>query len=153
MREYLILRSFTGSQNGIDSESFEAGATRELSDSLVAALGGTNGGFVKEAGHAATEIANAPLALADAVLDAIAGIEPRELADGEMLEEGDLPELAEDRETKVTGPEETKPAKPLNKMSKAELVTYALTVHGLELVPDTMTVKDMIAAIEAAGNA
>ena len=42
-----------------------------------------------------------------------------------------------------------KPAKPLNKMSKAELVALGLTL-GLELVPDSMTVKDMIAQIEAA---
>lgn len=42
-------------------------------------------------------------------------VQPRELAEGEMLEEGELPDgstahPADDRETKVTGPEETKPA-------------------------------------------
>lgn len=163
MKAYLILRSFTGSQNGIDSESFEAGTTRDLCDSLVRALGGATSGYVKEAGAAAAEIAKAPSALAEPVLDVIAGIQPRELAEGEKLEAADLPEgsplqqgdrvnPAELRETKVTGPTETKPAKRLDKMSKAELVTHALTTHGLELTPDTMTVKEMIAAIEAKGN-
>lgn len=118
MKQYLILQSFTGSQNGIDSENFVAGTTRNLSNSLVQALGGTASGYVKEAEVAAAEIAKAPAALADAVKGAIAEteIQPRELAEGEMLEEGDLPEgatvkLAEDRETKVVEPEETKPAK------------------------------------------
>jgi hypothetical protein len=53
---------------------------------------------------------------------------------------------AETRETKVTGP--TEPKKPLHKMSKAELVAHGLS-FGLELTPDSMTVKEMIAAIEA----
>lgn len=54
------------------------------------------------------------------------------------------------RETKVTGPEETKPAaKPLHKMSKAELCAHAVDL-GLELSPDNMTAKQMIAAIEKA---
>lgn len=53
------------------------------------------------------------------------------------------------RETKVTVPDETKPAaKPLTKMTKAELCAHALTL-GLELAPDTMNAKQMIAAIEA----
>ena len=138
MKSYLILKSFTGSQNGIDSESFVAGTTRHLSDSLVAALGGPAGGVIKPAEQAAAEIAKAPHALAEAVL--------------ESIEDAETPPDPNARETKVTGPEETKPAKPLTKMSKAELVTHALTAHGLELVPDTMTVKEMIAAIEAAGN-
>lgn len=43
-----------------------------------------------------------------------------------------------------------KTAKPLNKMSKAELVAHALTEHKLELVPDNMTAKEMIAAIDKA---
>ena len=70
---------------------------------------------------------------------------------------GDIQEAvknpAELRETKVAGPEETKPAKPLAKMSKAELVTHAMTAHNLELVPDSMTAKEMIAAIETAASA
>lgn len=115
MKTYLILRSFHGSQNGIDSESFEAGTTRSLSDSLVAALGGVASGYVKESGAAAAEIANVPPVLAEPVLDAIAGIEPRELAEGEMLVEGEAPDIADDRETKVTGPEETKPDKKKGK--------------------------------------
>lgn len=51
------------------------------------------------------------------------------------------------RETKVTAPEETKPAKPLSKMSKAELVAHALGL-GIELAPDSMNAKQMVAAIE-----
>lgn len=61
---------------------------------------------------------------------------------------GDKPVRAEAIEAKVTGPEETKPAKPLNKMSKAELVAHGLSI-GLELTPDNMTVKEMITAIES----
>ncbi|MBP3955403.1 hypothetical protein J8F10_08930 [Gemmata sp. G18] len=161
MKEYLILKDFTGSQTGIDTDSFIAGTTRKLSDPLATALGGPAGGFIKAAGEAAAEIAKAPPVLSDAVKKAIADAElqPRELAEGETLTEADLPEgsplkrgasvnPAELRETKVTGPAETKPAKPLNKMSKAELVGHALA-QGLELVPDTMNVKQMIAAIEA----
>ena len=68
-----------------------------------------------------------------------------ELGGVELVENGE----PASRETKVTGPTETKPAaKPLGKMSKAELVAHALPL-GLELVPDSMTVKEMIAAIEA----
>ena len=46
-------------------------------------------------------------------MEAVAGAElqPRELAEGEMLEEGELPADAENRETKVDEPEETKPQK------------------------------------------
>lgn len=61
--------------------------------------------------------------------------------------------LPKDRETKVDGPKETKPGKPLSKMSKAELVTHAKTRFGLELAPDNMTAKDMIAEIEKAAAA
>lgn len=128
MKEYLILKDFTGSQTGLDTDEFIAGTTRKLSDSLVQALGGTASGYLKEPGKAAKDIAAAPKELADAVLDTIAD--------------------PESRETKVTGPAETKPAKPLSKMSKAELVAHALQ-HGLELVPDSMTAKEMITAIEA----
>jgi len=56
----------------------------------------------------------------------------------------------ETRETKVITPAETKPAKPLEKMSKAELADHARTLHGLELDPEAMKAKEMIAAIEAA---
>lgn len=55
---------------------------------------------------------------------------------------------ADSRETKVIFPEETKSEKPLHKMSKAELVTHAMAL-GLELVPDSMTIKEMLAAIDA----
>lgn len=54
------------------------------------------------------------------------------------------------RETKVIAPAEAKPLKPLERMSKAELVTHAQTALGLELVPDSMTLKQMVAAIRAA---
>lgn len=57
------------------------------------------------------------------------------------------------RETKVTGPAETKPAKQLEKMSKAELVAHALDAHGLELSPDNLTAKQLIEAIVEAEKA
>lgn len=56
---------------------------------------------------------------------------------------------AEGRETKVTGPEETKPAKPLARMNKAELAAHGLA-PGLAPFPDAMTAKEMIDAIEKA---
>lgn len=98
MKDYLILKDFTGSQTGIDSDVFVAGTTRKLSDALVQALGGPASGFVKEAGKAAKEIATAQTELADAVLDTIAD--------------------PETRETKVTGPTETKPTAPTAKKKR-----------------------------------
>jgi hypothetical protein len=90
MKEYLILKGFTGSQDGLsDGVKFEAGQVAALSDSLVTALG--RGGHVKPVGEAAGEIAAAPALLADAVMEAVEG-------------------AAEGRETKVAAPGETKPA-------------------------------------------
>lgn len=161
MKQHLILKNFTGSQTGLDFHNFVAGSTVGLSDSLAAHA--VPLGWAKPVSEAAEDIRNAPADLAGAVLEAIAETElqPRELAEGEMLEEGDLPEgspivssepteLAESHETKVTGPAETKPKKPLSKMSKAELVSYALTAYGLELSPDNMNAKQLIEAIENA---
>jgi hypothetical protein len=54
----------------------------------------------------------------------------------------------EARETKVITDMETKPAKPLSKMSKAELVAYGME-RGIELTPDSMTIKDMLVVLEA----
>lgn len=89
MKSYLVLKDFTGTQDGLaPAEKCPAGSVKSLSDSLVAALGGTTGGYVREADVAAEEIAKAPPALANAVLDAI--------------DEAHL-------ETKITEPEETKP--------------------------------------------
>jgi hypothetical protein len=58
-----------------------------------------------------------------------------------------VPEHAEGSDA---GSASNKTAKPLNKMSKAELVAHAMAEHQLELVPDNMTVKEIISAIEAA---
>jgi hypothetical protein len=104
MKTYLILRDFTGSHNSIDSESFVAGTTRKLSDSLAAALGGTDGGFIKAGEDAKADIDAAPAELADAVLDAISDAESDSSASD-----------VESRETKVTGPDETKPDKKKGK--------------------------------------
>lgn len=54
MKDHLILKDFTGTHDGISPpEKFTAGEVRRLSASLVAALGGTDGGYVKEADVAA----------------------------------------------------------------------------------------------------
>lgn len=96
MKDYLILKDFSGSQDGIACEEFISGTTRKLSDSLIDALGGPTSEYAKEAVKAAKEIAAAPTELADAVLDVVTD-----------ADEAD----PEDREKKVTGPTETKPAK------------------------------------------
>ena len=46
----------------------------------------------------------------------LTGVTPRDLAEGELLEAGESP--ADARETKVTGPEETKPAAPASKKKR-----------------------------------
>ena len=120
---YLVLKDFNGSQTGLDFTQFKKDEVVSLSDDLAKAA--LAEGWVKMA------------ATGGAV-----SIEP--------VLVGEKPSFAEVRETKVVQPAETKPAKPLDKMSKAELVSHALTVHGLKLVPDDMTVKQMIAAIEKA---
>lgn len=76
-------------------------------------------------------------------------VHPRDPAAGEPPADASVPP-AGCRETKVVAPAETKPLKPLERMSKAELVTHAQTALGLELVPDSMTLKQMVAAIRAA---
>lgn len=141
MKTYSILKAFNGSQHGHDFASFEAGSEALLSDGLAAIA-------VKEgwAQPVDLEAALAPVS----GLDVPAGDLAHALQNPAELRETKVVTPAE---TKVDGPEEPKPAKPLNKMSKAELVTHALTAHGLELVGDSMTVKEMIAAIEAAQKA
>lgn len=150
MKQYLILKDFNGSNTGHDFNRFTAGTVAKLSDDLARAAMAE--GWAKEAEVAAMEIAQAPADLAGPVLEALAdaviGLDGP-VPEGDL--ERDIANPAELRETKVVEPEETKPAKPLSKMSKAELVTHAKTVHGLELTPDSMTVKAMIEAIEAAG--
>ncbi|MCE9566356.1 MAG: hypothetical protein K8U57_30400 [Planctomycetes bacterium] len=138
MKPYHILKDFNGSQTGHDFHQFKAGTTSPLSDSLAAIAVGE--GWAKAA---------------DPVPSKVVTLQPPLTGDTQEVT------LPEDRETKVVGPEETKvtepaetkPAKPLIKMSKAELAAHAMTAFGLELVADEMTAKDMIAAIEAAGNA
>lgn len=73
--------------------------------------------------------------------------------DAQAVVERAVKEYREERPTQVAfgGTQPVEPlVKPLVKMSKAELVAHAIEAHGLELVPDNMTVKQMIAAIEAA---
>lgn len=118
MKPYLILKSFTGSQDGITSEAFEAGTTRPLPESLVRALGGPNGGYIREAEQAAKEISAAPHELAVAVQDAIIEAEHPATASVDTSkpeEERSDPNPADSRETKVVQPEETKPATPAAK--------------------------------------
>jgi len=143
MKPYRILKAFNGSQHGHDFVSFAAGSEAPLSDALAAIA-------VREGWAKPVELG--------AALAPVAGLD-EPIPAGDLAH--DLRNPAEVRETKVVTPaeakvvepEETKPAKPLHKMSKAELVTHALTAHGLELVGDSMTVKEMIAAIEAAQKA
>lgn len=100
MKQYLILKDFKGSQDGLsDGEQFVAGAVAPLSDGLVAALGGVGGGFVKEVAQAAADIAAAPTGLADAVREAVE--EASSVADRETKVEAPA-------ETKVETPEEVK---------------------------------------------
>lgn len=106
MKPYLILKPFKGTQDGFgDGELFVAGTTRALSPSLVQALGGVNGGFVKDAEAVAEDIAQAHPALADAVLDAIAD-----------AESPDAEAVAEEEKAADAAPENAaNPAAPENK--------------------------------------
>lgn len=94
MQEYLILKDCTGSQTGHDFNQFTAGTTAKLSDDLAAAF--LKEGWAKPVEKAAADIAKAPAELAHAVLETI----------------------VEARETKVMGPEETKPAELKAKKGK-----------------------------------
>lgn len=123
MKPYRILKDFAGNQTGNgQTEYFKAGTVRDLTDHL------------------------AEVVLKEKWVEPVAAQVPAPPQDPVIEVEGIL--HAEARETKVVEPEETKTTKPLAKMSKAELVTHALDTYGMELVPDTMTVKQMIAAIE-----
>lgn len=133
MKMHHILKTFKGSNDGLVTIGFEAGTVSALSDEL--------------AGIAIREGWATPM-------------EPDTLLDGphvELILELDAPDTLVDahpdlRETKVDAPDEFKTVKLLKKMSKAEIVAYAMS-HGLELVPDSMSVKDMIEAIVGAGKA
>jgi hypothetical protein len=117
MRPHRILASFKGSQTGIDSHEFEAGTVAILSESLA---------------KAAIEVGLAKPYVEPPKAETkrqAAEIEPRELAEGETLEEGEIPEggtaeagepvnPADLRETKVVKPAETKPAKATAKKAK-----------------------------------
>jgi hypothetical protein len=113
MKQHLILKDCTGSQSGHDYHAFTAGTTAELSDDLARAF--VAEGWAKPVAEAAGDIAKAPPALAEAVLEAVAEaeIQPRELAEGDLPEGSEAAPVnpAEIRETKVDGPEETKPAR------------------------------------------
>lgn len=95
MKAHLILKDFHGSQTGHDFNAFKAGETAPLSASLAAIA--VSEGWAKPVEEAAKEIAKAPKELADAVLD--------------VVEEAH----AEDRETKVEAPTETKVEEPKSK--------------------------------------
>lgn len=123
MQEYLILRDFRGSQDGLcDAQAFAAGSVARLSDSLVAALGGVGGGFVRKAEVAAREIAAAPAELAEPVLQVMAEVAAPVVGLEEPVPEGDLAHdianPAEIRQTKVIEPEESKPERPAAKKGK-----------------------------------
>lgn len=95
MKQHHILISFNGSQTGADECQFEAGTTAALSDSLAAVV--------------------VPEGWAEPVA-------PDVLAGGphpKLIETPEAPnELVEHRETKVTGPTETKPAAPTGKKKR-----------------------------------
>jgi hypothetical protein len=96
MKLYDILKDFNGSQTGHDFQAFKAGTTANLSDSLAAIA--VKEGWVK------------PIA--------VGGIVPmaKPVLVGETPSEQTVP--ADDRETKVTAPEESKPARPFHKKGK-----------------------------------
>ncbi len=118
MKPYRILKRFSGNQTGYgETQYFEAGTVAQLSDSLAKTA--------IEAGLAEPYVE--PL-LAESESQATE-IEPRELAEGETLQEGEIPEggtaeagepvnPADLRETKVVNPAETKPAKAAAKKAK-----------------------------------
>lgn len=130
MKQHAILKQFKGSNDGLVTELFEAGTVAKLSDELAAVA--VSQGWAEPAEQFADKLAT------------VEGL-PHPIPDGNLAEDLANPHVIE---TKVSQPEETKPAKPLSKMSKAELVAHGLTL-GLELTPDSMNVKQMIAAIEA----
>jgi hypothetical protein len=101
MKPYHILKDFKGTQTGLgDGEHFAAGTTSMLSDHLAEVA--LKAGYVKPAEPDALEGGPHPELNADP--DA-----PDELVEG----------TADDRETKVTEPEETKPGKVKAKKDKA----------------------------------
>lgn len=93
MKPYLIVKSFHGSQDGLTTDSFVAGSTVELSDDLAAIV--LKEGWVE------------PVAT-DPVLEP----EPEPESAPQEEDEDDTATAVEERETKVDGPEETKPVKP-----------------------------------------
>ncbi|WP_020471471.1 hypothetical protein [Zavarzinella formosa] len=99
MKPHRILKSFKGSQTGNDHQHFEAGATEHLSDDLAAIA-------VRE-GWAEPHHKE---------------IKPRELAEGEILESGELPGDTDTGEKSAGAAPENKAFKkaPANKSRKAE---------------------------------
>ncbi len=97
MKDYLVLKDFNGSQSGLDFHRFTAGTTAKLSTSLATAA--LAEGWVKpHDGKAEPTHTPAPT--------------PEPTPEPEVVP-AETPEEA--RETKVSGPEETKPAKPADK--------------------------------------
>jgi hypothetical protein len=117
MKDYLILKDFKGSQDGFgDGENFDAGTVAALSTDLARIAVGE--GWARPAEEAAKEIASAPKHLADNVIEAIANVTGLDgpVPEGDL--EHDIVNPAELRETKVIGPEKTKPDKPAAKKGK-----------------------------------
>jgi hypothetical protein len=112
MKPYRILKTFKGSQTGLDGPYlFTEGTVAELSDHLAQVM--LRAGYVKPA--VSKEVARQIAEVAAPVV----GLK-------EPVPEGNLEEAianpTEIRETKVTGPEETK---PLSEMSFKELKDLA----------------------------
>jgi len=147
MKTYKMLSTRTGSRDGLKVETFNKGETYPLNPDLAEQF--YHLGAVEE----------------------VSGIQPRELADGETLTEGDLPanakvkkgaavNPADLRDTKVTGPTETKIVTPdetkegeagveLDTQNIEELVALARDTYGLE-VDSTMSEQDLRVLIEQA---
>ena len=147
MKTYKMLSTRTGSRDGLKVETFHKGETYPLNPELAEQF--YNLGAVEE----------------------VAGLQPRKLADGEALEEGELPANAKVkksgavnpvdlRDTKVTSPAETKVLTPdetkegeagvaLDTQNVEELVTLARDTYGLD-VDTSMGEQELRALIERA---
>jgi hypothetical protein len=107
MKQYLIMKDFNGTQGDNQPPAlFKTGQVTHLSDSLVSALGGVKGEYVKDAETAAEEISKAPPELASDVIAAITEA---------ATEDFKSSTAAEERDTKVVEPEETKSKLTLRK--------------------------------------
>lgn len=127
MKPYRILRDFAGSQTGNDGPFY----------------------FRKD------EIANLSDHLAEVVLKEgwVEPFRPDTITGGphpKLVPDPGAPNVlvtTENRETKVTGPEETKPF-DIARLNKKDLVTFAKDNFGLEL-DEGMKKDDLLAAIDA----